>query len=702
MPEGTLHMALAQAKVSHANILSIDTSEAEKMSGVHCVLTHKDVKGKNRINTLLTYPTNKGDGWDRPMMVDEKIFQYGDAYAIVCADTECNARKAADKVKIELEELPAYLSAPEAMAEDAIEIHPGTPNIYNTQKMYKGEETAPIFKDASFVVEDDFYVGRQPHMPIEPDVGFAYMNEDGKLVIHSKSIAIHIHAMMICDGLGVPYEDIVVVQNNSGGTFGYKMSPTMEALLGIACLATGKPVCLRYDYHQQMTYTGKRSPFFTNMKLAADNDGILLGMEMDWIVDHGPYSEFADVLTQKGGKCMGAGYNIPNVRGNGRTVCTNHAWGSAFRSFGSPETEFASEVLMDELAEKIGMDPLELRYKNVYREGSTMTFGQEPDVFCLPEMIDTLRPKYKEALERAEKESTDEKKRGVGVSIGMYSCGTGGVDMSEAWVELMPDNSITIYAAWEDHGQGADMGTLGTAHEALRAMNVPPEKINLVLNDTSKVPMSGPSAGSRQQVVTGQAIVAGCELLMNAMKKEDGTYRTYDEMKAEDIEVKHVGTHVVAGVDADENGQGAPYLVYMYGLFMADVEVEVSTGTTEVKKMTMVLDVGTINNKLVVDGQVYGGMSQGVGLALSEDFEDIQKHSTLVGAGFPYIKQIPDDMEVIYIETPREHGTFGAAGCGELTLTCPHGAIINAIYNACGVRITKLPARPEKVLAALK
>ncbi len=705
MPDGTLHLALAQAKVSHANIISIDTSEAKKMPGVTAVLTHKDVKGKNRINTLVAFPTNKGDGWDRPLLCDEKIFQYGDAYAIVCADTECNARKAANKVKIELEELPAYMSAPEAMAEDAIEIHPGTPNIYNTQKMYKGEETGPIFENAAHVVEDDFYVGRQPHMPIEPDVGFAYMNDDSKLVIHSKSIAIHVHAMMITDGIGFPYDDIIVVQNNSGGTFGYKMSATMEALLGIACLATGKPVCLRYDYYQQMTYTGKRSPVFSNVRLAADADGMLQGMEMDWSVDHGPYSEFADLLTLKVGKMFGAGYDIPNIRGNGRTVCTNHTWGSAFRSFGSPQSEFASEVLMDQLAEKIGMDPLELRYKNVYREGSTMTFGQLPDVYPLAEMIDKLKPKYKEALERAQKESTDEKKRGVGVSIGMYSCGTGQMDFSEAWVELMPDNTITIYAAWEDHGQGADMGALGTSHEALRPMNVSPERINLVLNDSSRVPMSGPSAGSRQQVVTGNAIRVGCELLVAAMKKEDGTYRTYDEMVTDGIEVKQIGTWATTGAECDENGQGANvYPAFMYGLFMAEVEVETSSGKTEVKKMTMVLDVGKINNKLVVDGQVYGGLSQGIGLALSEDFEDIKKHSTLVGAGFPYIKQIPDDLEVIYVETPRDSdqgGPFGSAGCGELTLTCPHGSIINAIYNACGVRITKLPALPEKVLAGL-
>ena len=496
MPPETLHLALVQAEVSHANIISIDTSEAEKMPGVEHVLTHKDVKGRNRITGLITFPTNLGDGWDRPILCDEKVFQYGDAMAIVCAHTEAQARAAAAKVKVELEKLPAYMSAPEAMAEDAMEIHPGTPNVYFTQKIAKGAETGPIFDQAPVVVEDDFYVGRQPHMPMEPDVGFAFTDPEGKLHIHSKSIGLHLHAAMIAEGMGVELENLIMVQNPAGGTFGYKFSPTMEALVGAAAIATGRPVHLRYNYKQQMTYTGKRSPFFVKMRFAADNEGKLLGMETDWSVDHGPYSEFGDLLTLRGAQFMGAGYDIPSIRGEGRTVCTNHAWGSAFRAYGAPQSEFSSEVLMDELAEKLGVDPLELRYKNVYREGSTTPTGQKPEVLSLPEMIEALRPKYKAALEKAKAGSNNGVKKGVGVSIGVYGCGLDGPDASEANVELNPDGTVTVYTCWEDHGQGADMGTLGTAHQALRPLGLKPEQIKLVMNDTAKAPNSG--AGRRQ------------------------------------------------------------------------------------------------------------------------------------------------------------------------------------------------------------
>jgi aldehyde oxidoreductase len=220
MPEGTLQLALVQAKVSHANIKVIDTSEAEKMPGVVKIVTHKDVKGKNRITGLITFPTNKGDGWDRPILCDNKVYQLGDAIAIVCADTKEQAEAAAEKVKVELEVLPAYLSAPAAMADDAIEIHPGTPNTYYEIPIKKGDETAPIMDKAAHTVEGEYYLQRQPHLTLEPDVGCAFMDDDGVLNIHSKSIGIHLHHAMIAPGLGIEPEKLRLVQNPTGATFG--------------------------------------------------------------------------------------------------------------------------------------------------------------------------------------------------------------------------------------------------------------------------------------------------------------------------------------------------------------------------------------------------------------------------------------------------------------------------------------------------
>ena len=420
-----------------------------------------------------------------------------------------------------------------------------------------------------------------------------------------------------------------------------------------------------------------------------------MAMETDWSVDHGPYSEFGDLLTLRGAQFIGAGYDIPNIRGMGRTVCTNHAWGSAFRAYGSPQSFLASESLMDELAAKMGMDPLELRAKNVYRQGDTTPTGQAPEVYSLPEMVDKLRPLYKAAKDKAQKESTAEIKKGVGISLGIYGCGLDGADSSEVYVELTR-NGVTVASTWQDHGQGADMGALGTASKALAPLRIKPEQISLIMNDTALAPNSGPSGGSRSQVMTGNAIKNGCELLLAAMRKKDGTYRTFDEMVAEKIPLRYSGKWTASmNTNCDlQTSQGSPFAVYMYGLFMAEVAVNTKTGKTTVEGFTVMADVGKINNRLVVDGQIYGGVAQGIGLALSEDFEDLKKHTSLSACGLPYPKDIPDKFEIHYFETPREHGPFGAAGVGEQPLTSSHVAVINAIYDATGVRIRHLPALP--------
>lgn len=701
MPPGTLQLALVQARVSHANILKMDTSEAEKMPGVAKVVTHKDVKGKNRINGFVTFPINKCDGWDRPILCDSKVFQYGDAIAIVCADTKEQALAAAEKVIVEYEELPAYMSAPAAMAEDAIEIHPGTPNVYFEQGVVKGEDTKPLMGSAAYVVEDSFYTQRQPHLTIEPDMGFAYYDEEGRLTIHSKSIALYLHAMMIADGLGLQASQIRMVQNTAGGTFGYKYCPTLEALVGVACMATGRPVYLEYDYQQFLTYTGKRSPFFLTVKIGADQDGKLVALESDWTVDHGAYSEFGDLLTHKGAQFIGAGYDIQNIRGKGRLVCTNHVWGAPFRGYGAPQSSFASESLMDELAEKMGKDPLELRYINVYRPGSTTPTGQVPETFSLEQMIDILRPKYHAAKDKAAKASTPEKKKGVGVSIGIYGAGGDGPDTAEAWVEVLKDG-VLISTTWSDHGQGADAGALGTAHEALRPLGITPEKIRLELNDTAKAPDGGPAGGSRSQILVGNAIKACCENLLQAIRQPDGSYLTYDQMIKAGLPTRYTGNWTSPTAIGDpETGQGVPIENYMYGVFMAEVTVDIKTGKVTVDKMTMVADVGKINNKTVVDGQIYGGIAQGIGYALSEDFEDLHKHTNMVKCGIPFAKDIPDDIEIIYYDNPRKSGPFGASGVGELPNTAPHAAILNAVYWASGARVRELPAYPHKILEAL-
>lgn len=711
MPDDTLRLALVQAEVSHANIKGIDTSEAEKMPGVYQIITSKDVPGSNRINGLVMLPlNNKCDGFDRPILCDEKIFQYGDAIAIVAADTEEHAREAAAKVVVDIEELPAYMSAPEALAADAIEIHPGTPNEYYETNAIKGDDFDWDAWPEENQVEVESYCSRQPHLFIEPDNGYAYIDEDGMLTIHSKSIGIHLHMPMIADGIGVEMENLRMVQNHTGGTFGYKFSPTNEAILGVAALVTKRPVSLNFNMYQSITYTGKRSPGFMHVKLAADKDGKIQALWGRNYIDHGPYSEFGDLLTHRLTQFVGAGLDIPSIRNKSTTVFTNHAWGSAFRAYGSPQSFMGSDIAIDMLADKMGIDPFEMRAMNCYKESaeSTTPTGCKPDVYCEEDLFDKARPYYEAAKKRvAEKNAASDGKikYGVGVSLGVYGCGLDNADASECYADLNPDGTVTLRNSWEDHGQGADIATLTSGHEILRQAGFTPDQIKLELCDSKVCPNSGPAGGSRSTVMTGSATKIACENLLEAMRKPDGTYRTYQEMVDEGIDTRATGVYsYTASVTLNqETGQGEPFPAYMYTIFLPEVAVDTETGKVKVEKFTSVADCGTILNKLAVDGNFYGGLVQGIGLALSEDFEDLSKHTSLLRCGIPYPNDAPDDIELVYQEDhPRPNGPYGAAGCGEAPLDAPHPAILNAIFNATGARITRVPARPENVLEALK
>ena len=673
LPEGTLQCALVQPEVSHAIIKGIDTSEAEKMPGVFKVVTHKDVKGKNRITGLITFPTNKGDGWDRPILNDEKIFQFGDVVAIVCADTRENAKAAAKMVKVDLEVLPAYMNAPAAMADDAIEIHPGTPNIYYECNLKKGEDTKPIMKKAAHVVEGEYYLQRQPHMPIEADVGFAYIDDQKRVVIHSKSIGIHLHLYMIAPGLGVEPDEIVMVQNPTGATFGYKFSPTLEALVGAPAMATGRPCFLGYDWYQQQTYTGKRSPFWLKIKMAADEDGKLLAMESDWSCDHGPYSEFGDLLTTRGAQFIGAGYDIKNIRGVGRTVCTNHGWGSAFRAYGSPQSFLASESLMDELAKKMGMDPFELRYMNIYRPGATTPTGQTPEVFCFAEMFDLMRPKYQAAL-CAPRTNPPTRRSAASASPSASTAAVSTVRTPPApgW-NCTRTASVTVgnCLAGPRSGRGQRHADLRPRHAASPRPDTGSDPAQHERHQPGSqlrpFRRQPPERGHRQRHPGGLHPAA-----RTPCARPTAATAATTRWSRRRLPVKYEGSWTTPCTHMDDNMQGNPFCIYMYALFMSEVEVDVTTGKTKVLKMTYVGDNGTITNRLVVDGQVYGGLAQGIGLALSEDFEDLKKHTTLIGSGFPFIKDITDDMETDLCRNsaPRRCRSV-QAGVGEGPLTSP-------------------------------
>jgi aldehyde oxidoreductase len=360
---------------------------------------------------------------------------------------------------------------------------------------------------------------------------------------------------------------------------------------------------------------------------------------------------------------------------------------------------------MDMLAEKAGIDPFEFRYRNIARPGQTNINSFPYRDYPMEEIMDKMRPYYLEAVEKMKKMSTDQRKCGVGLAWGGYVCTLGGRDKAENDLELNPDGSITSYNTWEDPGQGGDIGTLTHVLEALKPLKLRPEQIRVVANDSFTCPDSGIAASSRSHIMTGNAIINAAEKLLAAMRKEDGAYRTYQEMIAEGIPTKYRGIYTTTNLGLTEldpsTGVGDPTAFYMYALFLAQVAVDVETGKTQVLGITCVDDVGKIGNELSVEGQAYGGISHSIGFALTEIYEDPKKHTNIASCGIPTVLDIPDDITVIHCQNPRELGPFGSSGCSEAYQSSGHVAVINAINNATGVRIYELPATPEKIKKGL-
>jgi aldehyde oxidoreductase len=446
--------------------------------------------------------------------------------------------------------------------------------------------------------------------------------------------------------------------------------------------------------------------------MACNKDGKILAEEFEIAYDKGAYDETSDVST-KGNRFMGAPYSIPSVRGVSKGVFTNTAFSTAFRGYGSPQVYTASEQMVDQLAEAAGIDPLEFRYINVCRPGDTSINSHTYDCYPMADLIDKIRPHYEEAKKRTAEWNAVNKgpiRRGIGVSSAHYNVCGGPNDESMMAMQLRPDGVINVFSGWEDQGQGGDIGTLIHAHESLRkaGFDITPDGIHLIMNDTALCPPAGPAAASRSNYMNGRALENAAQNLAAALKKEDGTFRTYDEAIADGVDTNVMGVYSTAGftfpID-DNTGQAegnGPTPTYTYGIYVSEVEVDTTTGKTTVLSMHCATDVGTVTSVQGLIGQALGGMQQSLGFALSEDYQDHNKDTNLVKCGFPYINDVPDDLDVILQETPRETGAHGSSGASEVYLSGGHVSIINAIYNAVGVRVKNLPATPDKVLALIK
>jgi aldehyde oxidoreductase len=716
MPAESLHVAMVQPRIAHhAKILKIDTSEAEKMPGVVKIITYKDLKAAGGTNVMAEGQFHERTTVmvpSRKVLCEDKIYRWGDVVALAVADTKDHARAAAAKVKVEIEKLPEYLSYLDAVMPDAMRIHEDTPNIFSMQPVLKGvgleaaSKVAEVIDNSAYSVEGSFYSSREPHLSIEGDTIQAYFDEDDYLAFQCKSQGVYSSIGRIGDSIGVPKNKLRVIMNPMGASFGWSTNAGDLCLAGAAAVVTKMPVALSMSYEEHQHFSGKRCPCHSNGRVACDENGKITATEFEFGMDHGAYSWGGDDIMTKQVRFAFFPYSIPNVAGLVRIANTNHNFGTAYRSYGSPQAYTLSEALMDMLAEKAGIDPFELRWRNITRPGDTNINSYPFRQYPMEEMMVKMRPFYERAVKEAKENDTPELRRGVGLAFGGFNVTEGGTDKASVALELNPDNTFTKYDTWQELGQGGDIGSLMVTLEALKPLGVTPDRIKLVQNDTKICPDTGMSGASRSHYMDGNACIIAAEKLMNAMRKPDGTYRTYEEMVKEGIPTKYVGKYETTATPGlcrlDPNtGIGDPTPAFTYSLNLAEVEVNTKTGKTRVFRFTCVDEVGKVGNIDAVNGQAYGGISHSIGFALSENYDDVKKNTNIANSGVPYIKDIPDDITIVHLQNYDANGPFGSSGASEAFQSSGHVAVLNAINNACDVRIYEMPATKEKVKAGL-
>jgi aldehyde oxidoreductase len=684
-PENALEIAAVHSTEFHAIIKSIDAAEAEKMPGVFGIMTAKDIKGTNRLAFIAP---------DQPVLCEDKVRTYGDPIAIVAAETREQARAAAAAVKVTYEKLQVMRTPEESLANGALQIHPNSPNLCYQQPQIKGD-AAKALAASAHIVEGKFSTQMNHQAPLEPETCVAYL-DGNELVIYGRSIMIHAHAGIIQGAVGA--EKIRYKEPFSGGQFGIKATISSEGIAAAAAMHFKRPIRYIPSLSESMAITSKRHPFSMNAKLGMDAKGILTAYSNEFTVNKGAYFLLGPIIPTRALHMFNGSYNIDNVYGFVKLAYTNDASGSAARGAGPPQVAFALESLMDMLAEKTGNDPLEIRKMNSMKPGQTRSTGAPVDQWPFPELCDAIKPQYEAAKKRVKAfNSTGAVKRGLGLAGFSFGIAEAGDQAGRVSLEINPDDTVTIYGAVADPGEGSDsMLTQLVAH----VLDMPQDKIRLYTRDTYKTVHAGPSAGSRQTYMNGGAAVDAAQKLAKAMK-EAGS-KAYAGLQKAGKPFRYDGIKDIPGSDQLDPKTGQSTTSFdsqVHNIQIAEIEVNTDTGEVKVLKMTTAVDAGPIIHPQNLEGQLEGGMDQGIGYALREKY-DHGKTKDWITFKFPKIEN-SFEVEFVFRETPRNRGVLGSTGIGEMTMVSTAPAITNAIYNACGIRIYDLPATPEKIKAAL-
>jgi CO/xanthine dehydrogenase Mo-binding subunit/aerobic-type carbon monoxide dehydrogenase small subunit (CoxS/CutS family) len=714
--EGMLHLRVVRSPYPHARVLGVDSSEALALPGVEAVLTAQDVP-VNRHGRVIQ---------DEPVLAADRVRMIGDPVAAVVATSEDLAAESARRVRVRYEPLPAVTSPQEALREGAARLHDGG-NLLAHNVIQRGNAEAGLASPHA-TAEGFFRTPFNEHAYLEPEAALAYVDDDGRVVIHTGTSHTHLHRLEVSRCLGLPPERVRIVPALLGGHFGGRTDAPIQCILGVAAWRLRRAVRCVLTREESFTCTTKRHPFEIHGRLGADRDGRITGLRLDMVADGGAYASAGQYIIVRAGVSGCGPYDLPNVWVGGPAVYTNNPLAGAMRGFGAPQSTFALESLVDELAMRLGMHPIDLRLRNALRPGAMLATGfRVGEEMGYVETLEAIRPHYDAAVRRArEAGKTDGLRRGVGVASMWYGIGTTlGEKPSYADMELLPSGRVAVMAGATDAGQGSDYLLRRVAAQAL---SVPLEQVDLVRGDTDLTRDTNSCTGSRVSFYVGNAVrIAGGALrraiLEAAAHEMEAPPEILDirdgEVVAREAPGRRLGLRALAarlvsrGVRLQEGGTydpetvpldpatgiGRPYATYASATQMAEVEVNVRTGAVRVLRVVAAHDIGKVLNPVGARGQVEGAVVMGIGFALKEEFlPGITKG--FADYRIPTTRDAPE-VEAIFIERPDPAGPFGAKGLGECAMIPTAPAILNAITDAIGVRIRQLPATRQRVLEAL-
>ncbi|MBT6912477.1 MAG: molybdopterin-dependent oxidoreductase, partial [Rhodospirillaceae bacterium] len=657
---------------------------------------------------------------DQPVFAIDQIRYPGEAVLALVGERDALAAISDDDLPIVYEPLDRIVGMADARIKGARQLHAASPgNLLIEAALRKGEGAV---ENHPHTATGRWTTGFVEHAYLEPEAGFAQRVDD-RLHIYVTTQTPYMDRDEVALIMGLEPEQVRIIPAVCGGGFGGKLDQSVQPMLALAAWTLAdldRPVACVYSRPESMAASTKRHPAQIDARFACDAEGRLQAMEMTADFDTGAYASWGPTVAGRVPVHGSGPYHLPNAHIQARAYYSNNPPSGAFRGFGVPQIALAHEALMDDLAEQVNMDPLEFRLKNALRAGDHTATGQLLTASAgLDQCLQALRPHWHAALEAVAKHNEQNTilRRGVGLGCMWYGCGnTGMSNPSQVRVTLSADGRIILYNGAVDIGQGSFTIMRQICADGL---GLPVAMIDQVTGDTDLTPDAGKTSASRQTYVTGKATeLAALDLrqqilrLANAdehavISISDGIVRIGETAVAlsrlaadeDGVVLCGEGTFDPPATALDENGQGEPYGTYAFAAQMAMVEVDVELGTTKVTRIVAAHDVGKAINPAQVEGQIQGGIAQGLGLALMEEYlpgRTENLHDYLI----PTVGDMPP-IEVILVEDPDPNGPQGAKGVGEPGLVPTAPAILAAIKSATGVRVHQVPATPDRLRAAI-